>query len=237
MREGPRIPRIWGMNSQIMPVDVFSDLVCPWCYVGKRRLEAALAQRPSQQFAIRWLPFELNPQLPAEGMPRAEYMRQRFGDENRFAAAQAQLVEIGAALGIDFRFSNASWTPNTRRAHALLQRVGNGGTPEALALQGLLLERLMAGHFTHGENLSDPELLVSAAVEVGVDPAAARAALDDAATVEQVVGLEQAAQKAGVSGVPTFIFGGRYAFSGAQEPAAFLEVFDKLSAAGGEPDA
>ncbi|MEZ5475000.1 MAG: DsbA family oxidoreductase [Steroidobacteraceae bacterium] len=221
------------MNLEIIPIDVFSDLVCPWCYVGKRRLEAALAERPALRFVVRWLPFELNPELPAEGMPRAEYLRMRFGDANRFAAVQVQLVELGRGLDIDFRFSDAAWLPNTRRAHALLQRVGSTGSPSAPERQGRLQERLMAGHFSAGENLSDPELLVRAAVEVGCDEDMAHAALVDETVLEQVVSLEHAAQKAGISGVPTFIFAGRYAFSGAQEPAAFLEVFDQLRTDGG----
>ncbi len=224
---------MWGMNLEIIPIDVFSDLVCPWCYVGKRRLEAAISLRPSQRFAIRWLPFELNPALPVAGMARAEYMRQRFGDENRFAAAQQQLTEIGRGLSIEFCFSAASWTPNTRRAHSLLQRVAGDGSQAALELQSRLQERLMAGHFTHGENLSDPDCLIRAATEVGYDAALARATIDDPDLLAEVVSLESAAQKAGISGVPTFIFGGRYAFSGAQEPSAFLEVFDQLAVAAG----
>jgi predicted DsbA family dithiol-disulfide isomerase len=206
-------------------IEVVSDIVCPWCYVGKRKLEAALAARPHYGSVITWLPFELNPDMPQAGMPRDQYMRERFGDVNRFAAAQEQLVAIGQSLGIDFRFDGDRHMPNTRRAHMLLRAAGRASTD----VQTRLKERLLSAYFTRGENLSDASVLLSAAGDAGLAPDVAAAALDDTELKNEIVATEQELAKLGVSGVPTFIFNRRFAFSGAQDESVFLSALDEAA--------
>jgi predicted DsbA family dithiol-disulfide isomerase len=206
-------------------IEVVSDIVCPWCYVGKRKLEAALAARPQYRAVVTWLPFELNPQMPEAGMPRDRYLLERFGDVNRFAAAQQQLVDIGQSLGIDFRFDGDRHMPNTRRAHMLLRAAGHA----SVDLQTRLKERLLAGYFVRGENLSDTAVLVNAATDAGMVPQQAIDALDDQALRNEIVETEQELAKLGVSGVPTFIFNRRFAFSGAQDPSVFLSALDEAA--------
>jgi predicted DsbA family dithiol-disulfide isomerase len=206
-------------------IEVVSDIVCPWCYVGKRKLEAALAARPQYGAVVTWLPFELNPDMPKAGMPRDEYMQQRFGDVNRFAAAQQQLVETGQSLGIDFRFAGDRHMPNTRRAHMLLRAAGRA----SVDIQARLKERLLSAYFARGENLSDTAVLVTAATDAGLAPDVAAAALDDQALEKEIVATEQELARLGVSGVPTFIFDRRFAFSGAQDHSVFLSALDEAA--------
>lgn len=203
-----------------MLIEVYSDTVCPWCYVGFGRLQAALQQRPRLAAEVRWLPFELNPEHPAEGMDRAEYMRLRFGDVNRFAKAQQTLGELGAELGLAFDFAAIRRMPNTRRSHALIAWAAAAGR------QGEIKRRVLAAYFGEGRDIGDPEVLAAIAAEAGLDAAAARAALDDPARHAAIVALEQQARSWQVSGVPTFIFDRRYAFSGAQPLGVFLQAID-----------
>jgi predicted DsbA family dithiol-disulfide isomerase len=207
-----------------MKIEVYSDLVCPWCYLGKRRLEAALAQRPNIVPRVQWLPFELNPDLPAEGMDRAAYLQEKFGSTDRFAAAQAQLASLGESHQISFDFAAIARMPNTRRAHVLLRAAHAAVDARADTLK----EQLLAAYFSRGEDLTDETVLCRAAEAAGLSASAAIAALRDAALLDAVIQHEQQAVQWGVSGVPTFIFARRYAFSGAQEVPQFLAVIDRL---------
>ncbi len=209
-----------------MKLEVYSDTICPWCYVGFARLQQALAARPELAVEVAWLPYELNPDLPPEGEDRKAYMLRRFGDVNRFAAGQRQLIELGASLGIDFQFERVSRAPNTRRSHALINWAGEAGA----AAQSRVKERVLRAHFTEGRDIADPEQLVALAAECGLDAEAARAALDEPARRATIVALETQAQRWGISGVPTFIFERRYAFSGAQPLEVFLGAFDRVVA-------
>ena len=210
-----------------MLVEVFSDTVCPWCYVGKRRFEQAAAARPGLAIELRWLPFELNPGMPAEGADRAQYLREKFGDANRFADAQRRLHAIGADLGIDFQFERITRMPNTRRSHALIAWAG--------AAQSDVKGRVLRAYFSEGRDIGDVEVLVSIAADAGLDPAAARVAIDEPALHAQIATLEGQAQSWGISGVPAFVFERRYLVSGAQEPQAFLQVMDRVAEEGAAP--
>jgi predicted DsbA family dithiol-disulfide isomerase len=203
-------------------IEVFSDLVCPWCYAGLARLDAALAARPELEADVHWLPFELNPDLPEGGMDRAQYMLQRFGDVNRFAGAQQQLRDLGHSLGIDYRFDRIVRMPNTRRAHMLLAWAHASGR------QGEVKRALLAAYFTDGRDIGDPAVLAHIAGECGLDAAAAHVALEDPQLRSSVEQIEALGQGWGVSGVPTFIFDRKQAFSGAQPPEVFLGVIDAL---------
>ncbi len=203
-----------------MLIEVYSDTICPWCYLGFARLQQALAQRPAVGADVRWLPYELNPQMPVEGADRAEYMRARFGDVNRFAKAQVTLQELGAEAGIQFDFAAARRMPNTRRSHALIAWAAASGR------QSEIKRRVLAAYFAEGRDIGAPDTLVAIAAEAGLDAAAARTALDDAELHRQIEALEQQARSWDINGVPTFIFARRFAFSGAQPLSVFLQAID-----------
>ena len=164
---------------------------------------------------------------PPEGEDRKAYMLRRFGDVDRFAAGQRQLLELGAGLGIDFQFERVARAPNTRRSHALIRWAGEQGGP---ALQMAVKERVLRAHFTEGRDLSDPQALAEVAAAAGLERDAALRALDEPARHAAIEGLEAQAQAWGISGVPTFIFERRYAFSGAQPLEVFLGAFDRVVA-------
>ena len=203
-----------------MLIEVYSDTVCPWCYVGVERLLQALAQRPERAAEVRWLPFELNPDMPDGGMDRAEYMLQKFGDVNRFAGAHGQLRELGAEFGIEFDFAAINRVANTRRSHALL------AWAEASGRQTDVNRALLRAYFSQGRDIGDPTVLTAIAAECGLDGGAAAAALEDPQLRETIEALEAQALQWGISGVPTFIFDRRFAFSGAQQLPVFLEAID-----------
>jgi predicted DsbA family dithiol-disulfide isomerase len=206
-------------------IEVYSDTICPWCYVGFARLQQALAARPGLQVEVAWLPFELNPDLPPEGEDRRSYMLRRFGDVNRFAAGQQQLQETGRLLGIDFRFERVTRAPNTRRSHALLGWAGEQGGG---ARQTQVKQRILAAHFTAGRDIADPQVLADLALDCGLDREAALQAIAEPARHAGIAALEAQAQRWGISGVPTFIFDRRHAFSGAQPLAVFLDTMDTV---------
>jgi predicted DsbA family dithiol-disulfide isomerase len=205
-------------------VEVFSDTVCPWCYVGKLRFERAAAERPDLAIDLRWLPFELNPDMPVEGADRARYLAAKFGDANRFADAQRTLRGIGTGLGIEFRFEAITRMPNTRRSHALIAW--------AAAAQSDVKGRVLRAYFSEGRDIGDPDVLASIAADAGLDASAARAAIDDPALHREIASLEARAQSWGISGVPAFVFERRYLVSGGQEPEVFLQVMDRVVAEG-----
>jgi len=205
-------------------VEVFSDTVCPWCYVGKQRFEHALAARPELAVDLKWLPYELNPDLPAQGADRAQYLAAKFGDANRFADAQRRLRDIGAQLDIEFRFEAITRMPNTRRSHALIAW--------AAAAQSDVKGRVLRAYFSEGRDIGDPQVLVSIAADAGLDATAARAAIDDPALHRGIAALEAQAQSWGITGVPAFVFERRYLVSGGQEPQVFLQVMDRIVAEG-----
>ena len=207
-----------------MRVEVFSDTVCPWCYVGKQRFEHALAARPELAVDLKWLPYELNPDLPAQGADRAQYLAAKFGDANRFADAQRRLRDIGAQLDIEFRFEAITRMPNTRRSHALIAW--------AAAVQSDVKGRVLRAYFSEGRDIGDPQVLVSIAADAGLDATAARAAIDDPALHRGIAALEAQAQSWGITGVPAFVFERRYLVSGGQEPQVFLQVMDRIVAEG-----
>jgi predicted DsbA family dithiol-disulfide isomerase len=205
-------------------IEVYSDTICPWCYVGLARLQEALAARPGLEVELGWLPFELNPDLPPEGEDRRAYMLRRFGDVNRFAAGQQQLLDLGRPLGIDFQFDKVSRAPNTRRSHALIGWAGERGGD----CQTRVKQRILAAHFTEGRDIADPQVLADLAADCGLEREAALQAIADPARHAEVEALEAQAQAWGISGVPTFIFERRYAFSGAQPLQVFLDTMDKV---------
>ncbi|MFZ9903902.1 MAG: DsbA family oxidoreductase [Steroidobacteraceae bacterium] len=209
-----------------MRIEIFSDIVCPWCFVGQSRLAAALARRPEMAAEVIWLPFELNPTMPTEGRPRADYLRERFGDVNRFADAQRQLQEIGEQEGIRFDFNGIQRMPNTRRAHVLLAYIRR----ESPALQTRAARLLFEAYFSEGLDIGDPHCLAELAERLGLDSLVVTPMLDDATLHAEVQALETLAARWNVSGVPTFILDRCTGFSGAQPVAVFERAFDSVLA-------
>lgn len=210
-------------------IDVYSDMVCPWCFLGKRRLEAAFAERPGLAVDVRWRPFELNPDMPALGVDRGEYMDRKFGDSARVRATQDRLAELGRALGIDYRFEAITRVPNTRAAHALARAAG--------ARQGAVIEALFQAYFEQGRDIGDLGELERIATAAGLDGRVSRAALTAATALAEVAAEEGASEELGIRGVPLFVFAGRWTVSGAQEPATLLAAFDHVAAALGSAGA
>jgi len=207
-----------------MRIDIYSDTICPWCYLGKRRFEVAVAARPQYEPRVTWRPFELNPDMPAEGADRAAYLAAKMGDKERVAASQAELKRLGSASGIEFRFDLIERVPNTRRSHLLIAHAARSGR------QGTVKERVMRAYFEEGCDIGDLEELVRLGVDAGLPEYDARSALILREGQDGVVAAERHAAVLGITGVPTFIFDGQYTISGAQEAGALAGVFDQVAA-------
>ncbi len=210
-----------------LQIQIVSDLVCPWCYVGKRRLERALAARPELKAAVTWLPFQLSPDMPREGKDRQAHYATIFGAE-RARTIMDGMRETAAAEGLQFETRPGARSPNTLSAHVLLYWAGEAEGVD----QDALAEKLFAAHHSDSEDLGDPAVLARIAGEVGMDPAGVEAGLRAGKDEDRVQALMKEARQVGVSGVPFFIFNGQYAVSGAQPPEALIEVLDRLSPVG-----
>jgi predicted DsbA family dithiol-disulfide isomerase len=205
-----------------MDIAVFSDVICPWCFIGKRRLERALDQAGlAGQVAIEWLPFELNPDMPPEGMARSEYRARKFGAE-RAAMLDAQIGEVGSEEGIRFAFDRMARTPNTRRAHMLIARA----TQQRLGEE--VVEALFTAYFERGLDIGDEEALVEIASGAGLDADEIRSAVRDEELRRMVIAAERQAQELGISGVPFFVVDRAFALSGAQPTPAWLEALEQV---------
>ncbi|MCW5750363.1 MAG: DsbA family oxidoreductase [Alphaproteobacteria bacterium] len=203
-----------------MLIDIVSDTICPWCFIGKRRLEHALAQRPDLEVQIGWRPFQLNPDMPREGMDRKTYLALKFGGEERARRIYDTIRETGAEVGIDFRYDLMQRTPNTLSSHQLIRWAGSAG------VQHQLVEILFRRYFLEGQDIGQSQTLVEAAGEAGMDANLVRELLEKDSDVEQVQAEDRLAREMGIQGVPFFIIDRKYAVTGAQDPAVFLQVFD-----------
>ena len=205
-------------------IDIVSDVVCPWCAIGHRRLLQALAAFEGQIAAeVHWHPFELNPRMPVGGQPLQEHMAEKYGTMRvQSQAARDHLTQIGAALGVDFRYGEDSRIYNTFKVHQLLHWAGEAGAQTALKLA------LFGAYFTQQRDLDDPETLLDAAVAAGLDRAEAAAVLADGRYADVVRAGEARWAEVGVRGVPTFVFNDRYLATGAQPVEAFVGFLDSL---------
>jgi predicted DsbA family dithiol-disulfide isomerase len=210
--------------SEPLPITVYSDVICPWCYVGKRRLEAALdgAGLP-QGVQLSWRPFELNPDMPAEGITRTEYRTRKFGPE-RASELDRNMIEIGNEAGIAFAFDRMQRTPNTRLAHRLIWEADRQGR------QNEIVNRLFRAYFEEAQDIGSAEVLTRLASDAGLDAEGVQRALSDAASLDAVVELEQQGYRMGIQGVPFFIVSGKYAISGAQPPELWRDALPKIAA-------
>jgi predicted DsbA family dithiol-disulfide isomerase len=206
-----------------MRIDIFSDTICPWCYLGKRRLQLAVAARPQYEISMTWRPFELNPDTPLAGVDRATYLAARGGDATLAAEAQTQLERMGLASGIQFRFDLMTRIPNSRRSHLLIAYAARTG------LQAEVKDRILRAYFEEGRDIGEVEELAQIAAAAGLRADEVRRALIVRAGQDGVVAAERHAQVMGITSVPTFIFEGQYTLSGAQEVGVFAQVLDQVA--------
>lgn len=207
----------------MIEIDVVSDTICPWCYVGKRRLERALAGFDTDEVRVRWHPFQLNPDLPREGMDRAEYVAAKFGGAEAARAVYDRIREAGAEEGIAFAFERMPRTPNTFASHRVVRFAAREGR------QDEAVEALFRAVFMNGRDIGDFETLVDVGAECGIDPVALAEHLAGAEEADALRAEEERSRRMGVTGVPFFIIGGRYAVTGAQDPAVLRGVLDRVA--------
>jgi len=206
-------------------IDIVSDVVCPWCYIGKRKLEAAIAalraRAPGLTVSQRWHAFQLNPHLPAQGIARSAYLAAKFGGKARAAEIYARVTSAGAQVGIAFDFDRIQRQPNTLDAHRLIAWAQQRGEAQAL---DALVEALFRAYFVDGRRIGDRQELARIAGEAGFPEDEARALLASEAARADVEAEDREARAVGIGGVPFFIFNGRTAVSGAHDPPALLEA-------------
>ena len=215
-------------ESPPLRIDVVSDVVCPWCFIGKRRLEKALALVPDVPVEVHFRPYFLNDWVPREGIAREEYLTTKFGSPDRYVGIAKRVSAAAAAEGLVYDSSKMKRQPNTLDCHRLIRWADTQGLAPAMK------QKLMDLYFTEGGDLSDRETLVKAAAEVGLDADAVRTALASEEDVAEVEREALSAKEAGIEGVPCFIFGGKFAVSGAQAPEYLAEM---IARAANEPDA
>ncbi len=200
-------------------IDVVSDAICPWCFIGKRHLEAALAQRPELAVDVHWRAFQLNPDMPAEGMDRQNYLRAKFGDDAG-GHIYDRVRESGRQAGIAFAFEAIRHTPNTVDAHRLIALAGEAGCQDAV------VDALFRAYFLDGRDIGDTETLAAIAAEAGMPAETAErlTATDDFKA--EVLAEDSIARQTGVNGVPCFIFDRAFAVNGAQPPEVLVSALD-----------
>lgn len=203
--------------DDILTIDIVSDVVCPWCYLGEKRLEAALAEAP-QPVAVRWRPYQLDPTIPEGGLDRAEYMARKFGANGRLAAAHENLTRLGAEVGLAFAFDKIKRSPNTLDAHRLIRWANAAG------VQAKVVDRLFKAYFVEGRDIGDRGVLVDVARECGLDAGLVAKLLAEGADADLVRDEIAQAQAIGVTGVPFFIFASRIGLPGAQDPSVLLSA-------------
>lgn len=203
-----------------MKIDIIVDTICPWCYVGKRRFEKALAMRELTDVQIGWRPFQLNPEMPADGMDRRTYLARKFGGVNRAAQRYEQLAQLGAAESIDFQFDRIERTPNTVNSHRLIRYAGRFG------LQTRVIDAVFRAYFTDGRNVGDIQTLADIGAAEGLERNALVPFLRSRDESDAVIADDAMARGLGINGVPCYIIEDRYAVSGAQSPEIFVQILD-----------
>ena len=209
----------------VLHIDVVSEVICPGCFIGKRRLEKAIAALDGQhEVRVRWLPFQLNPTMPREGVGRKEYRTEKFGSWERSLELDAQMVAVGDTEGIHFAFDRIERTPNTREAHRLIWLADQQG------VQDTVMEALFAAYFTDGRDIGKRQTLIDIVSEAGLERHRAEAMLNSDEGMDAIKEAEELSRRHRVDGVPFFIINGRITLGGAQPPEAFLEAFGQAVA-------
>ncbi len=215
--------------SAIKPLtlDIVSDVVCPWCYIGKHRIESALALVTDVPVEVRWRPFFLNPWVPREGISRDEYLTTKFGSVEAYGKIASRVVEAASEEGLVYRPDQVKRQPNTLDCHRLIHWAAHDPSGDKAAA---VKQRLMELYFRDGGDLTDSEVLVRAAADCGMDAATVRQRLATDEDVDVVSSQAQEAADKGIGGVPTYVFAGKYAVSGAQPPEQLARAIRQVSA-------
>ncbi|MGX5828524.1 DsbA family oxidoreductase [Mesorhizobium sp. 43Arga] len=214
-------------EANAITIDVVSDVVCPWCFIGLKRLDKAVAEAGDVDVHIRWRPFQLDPTIPPQGKDRREYMRAKFGSDERIREIHARIEPLGEAEGISFAFDAIKVAPNTLDAHRLIRWAGAAGE----GVQNRLVRRLFQLNFEEGVNIGDHAVLVEAARDAGMDGSVVAALLPTDADVEAVRTEISTASRMGISGVPCFLLEGKYAVMGAQDVDTLADAIRQVAAA------
>lgn len=200
------------MPATTIKLDIMSDPICPWCYIGKSYLDRALEQNPDHPFVIEWHPFQLNPDMPAEGMERRAYLEAKFGGKEGAVKAYAPVVEHAQKAGLKIDFEAMKRTPNTLNAHRLIHWAGIEGRQTAA------VSALFKAYFVEGRDIGDTDTLADIADGIELDAAVIRRLLDTDADQQQIIDRDAHSRKMGITSVPTFIVAGKHAVPGAQPP-------------------
>ena len=204
-----------------MRIDIFQDLICPWCYIGRHRFRRAVAERPALPLELHWQPFQLNPTMAPQGMDRRAYLEAKFGGADRASEVYRLIAETADRDGLPLALDRIRRTPNTLNAHRLVRFLTAGG-----ADPGTAVDALYAAFFVAGEDIGDLDVLSDVAAGFGVPPAETLHYLAGKADSAAVLAADLAARQRGIQAVPCFVIEGRYAVSGAQEPHVFLPLLD-----------
>ncbi len=208
-----------------MQIDIFFDLVCPWCFIGKHRMDRALAERPGLPVDLHWQPFQLNPGMPPGGMDRRDYLSAKFGGSGRAAQIYAMVAETAERDGLHLELEAIRRTPNTLDAHRLVRYAARHGRDPAV-----IAEAVFQAYFQLGRDIGDRETLADISESTGLDRDAVADYLSSRADINHIRTADAAARRMGIQAVPCFVFDRRYALSGAQEPDSFFPMFDLAGA-------
>jgi predicted DsbA family dithiol-disulfide isomerase len=208
----------------MIKLDILSDPICPWCFIGKSNLDRALEQRPDHPFAIEWHPFQLNPDMPAEGMDRRAYMEAKFGGRDGAVRAYTPVLQAAERAGLTLNFEGIARTPNTLDAHRLIHWAGLEGRQTAA------VSALFRAYFVDGQDIGDRATLADIAARIGLDRAMTERLLSSDADAEDIRARDAHARERGVTGVPTFVIANQHVVVGAQPADLWLQVIDELSA-------
>jgi len=210
----------------MVPLVIFSDPICPWCYIGKARLGRALETRPGHPFAVHWHPFMLNPDMPAEGMDRNTYLENKFGGKRRVASVNASVIEAAESSGVALDLDAITRTPNTLDAHRLIHWAGVEGRQTAA------VSALFAAFFVEGRDIGKPRVLTEIAEAIGMDGDMVARLLASDADADDIRARDAEARHKGVRAVPTFVIAGRHVVPGAQPVKLWLDVIDEITGVG-----
>jgi predicted DsbA family dithiol-disulfide isomerase len=214
-------------ERETVSIDVVSDVVCPWCFIGQKRLDKAIAKWPAIDVEVRWRPFQLDPTIPREGKDRKRYMLDKFGSEERIRQIHERVEALGAAEGINFAFDAIKVAANTLDAHRVIRWAGTVSNE----VQNRLVRRLFKLNFEEGRDIGDPAVLIEAARDAGVDAAVVETLLPTDADVDAVRNEITTASRMGITGVPCFLLEGKYAVMGAQDTEVLADAISQVAAA------
>jgi predicted DsbA family dithiol-disulfide isomerase len=204
-------------------LDIFSDPVCPWCYIGKTHLDRALERRPDHPFTVAWHPFQLNPDMPPEGVDRREYLEAKFGGKERAVQIYARVEEAAKTAGLDIDFASIPRVPNTLDAHRMIHWAGLEGKETAM------VSALFRAYWREGRDIGQASVLAEIAGEIGMDKELAARLLATDADRDDLAARDMDARRKGVNAVPTFLIAQQYVLSGAQPPELWGQVMDELT--------